>query len=334
MNIYLSHQSAVDFWRNCASIDVCEQASMRVVSDASAGANCAEEYALSRFGIRTDCVHVLVGSAGARRQSKKCACHVVGNQLPMGSFYKLAAHVYVTSPELTLTHMASVLDRIDLIKLVCEFCGTYRIGVDGQGCVCDGIEPLTSLRQLAAYGRRYGSVAYAKGLGIAVGHSFDNSGSPKETELAMRLCLPCNMGGYAMPRPELNVKFILPLDIAYRIGRSFFRCDLYWKSHNIAVEYDSDLWHSGEEKIADDALRRNILEGRGIRMLTATSEQLASVVLFDVFARGLMRMLGHRHRTNCSDWVARRRRLHEKLLHGDDESPGRQFGRDMNDYFG
>lgn len=48
--------------------------------------------------------------------------------------------------------------------------------------------------------------------------------------------------------------------VAY--GRQF-RCDLLWPTASLCVEYDSDMFHTGSQKIARDARRRNALASLG-----------------------------------------------------------------------
>ncbi len=111
----------------------------------------------------------------------------------------------------------------------------------------------------------------ANGIKIArwaLDHVLDRSASPAETKVALALTLPCKIGGMGLPQPSLN-RFI-PLNAAEQkaLNRSYFLCDLYWEQAKLAIEYDSDAEHSGSERIASDAARRNALLRLGITVIT------------------------------------------------------------------
>ena len=75
-----------------------------------------------------------------------------------------------------------------------------------------------------------------------------------------------------LPQPSLN-RFI-PLNAAEQkaLNRSYFFCDLYWEQAKLAIEYDSDAEHSGSERIASDAARRNALLSLGITVITVGNQ--------------------------------------------------------------
>ena len=314
MDIYLSHKTALDFWHSCTSLDGYEIASKRAVTSAYAGADCVDRFGLHRFVPDDAPMHVLVGQEKQRRNSKACQSHIVSRRLPRGSLYKIAAHVYVTSPELTIMQVMHDMEIVELMKLVCEFCGTYRILPRGRGSLYDDVKPLTSLSELAAFGKRFGAASYEKHLEKAVRHSFDGSGSSMETKLALLLTLPRYMGGYALPRPELNVSMPIPPAFRWQVGKSSFRCDLYWRSEGIAIEYDSDEEHAASVKILEDALRRNILESKRIRMLTVTKRQVYSLSNLNVLAEEVRLVLRVRDRNTGVGVMNRRRELHEAVM--------------------
>ena len=75
-------------------------------------------------------------------------------------------------------------------------------------------------------------------------------------------------------------------------GSAFFSCDLFWPDGGVAVEYDSDMFHTGSERIARDSERRNALSYLGISVVTVTRRQVMSAVGCDRIARLLEKHLG------------------------------------------
>lgn len=92
---------------------------------------------------------------------------------------------------------------------------------------------------------------------------------PMESLLSMLLCLPPSLGGFGLPRPELNY----PIEtnegsVAMR------RCDLCWPDQRFALEYDSDTFHSDASKLHLDSSRRSALEKAGIHVVSVTKNQV------------------------------------------------------------
>lgn len=95
------------------------------------------------------------------------------------------------------------------------------------------------------------------------------SASPMESLLSMLLCLPPSLGGFGLPRPELNY----PIEtnegsVAIR------RCDLCWPDQQFALEYDSDTFHSDASKLHLDSSRRSALEKAGVHVVSVTKNQV------------------------------------------------------------
>lgn len=57
-------------------------------------------------------------------------------------------------------------------------------------------------------------------------------------------------------------------------GREIARVDLAYPEHRIAVEYDSDRWHTGVGRRHRDAACRNRLRGLGWTVIEVTPPQL------------------------------------------------------------
>lgn len=92
-----------------------------------------------------------------------------------------------------------------------------------------------------------------------------------ESLLSMLLCLPPSLGGFGLPRPELNC----PIEtnegsVAMR------RCDLCWPDQQFALEYDSDTFHSDASKLHLDSSRRSALEKAGVHVVSITKTRFST----------------------------------------------------------
>ena len=230
--------------------------------------------------------------------------HVCGHPLPEGSLIDVGGGLFVCSPELCFFQMASQLRFAKLLELGFELCGTYILpvqGVHGEGADEAKMQlynrtPLTSKERLSAFLAHaegvFGQRRFSKVLQFIV----DRSASPRETTLFLLLALPYKYGGYGFPKPELNAK-VMPTKAAKEMSsKKFFRCDLFWPEHNVAVEYESDLIHLTPQKIASDSMKRNSLIAMGITVITVTNKQIVSTVEFERVAKQLAVSLGRRLR--------------------------------------
>jgi hypothetical protein len=99
------------------------------------------------------------------------------------------------------------------------------------------------------------------------------------------------------------------------VGKRYFRCDLLWARFRVAIEYDSDMFHTGKEKIANDSVRRNVLGFMGINVITVTRSQLYSASGMQSIAEQLAKAMRKREiadlRVNAATAALRDWLLHE-----------------------
>lgn len=271
-------------------------------------------------------VDIMTSRTGWRPQAPERRCHAMSAPLPAGSFYWVAPNIAVASPEVVFLELATALSQVRLLRAGFELCGTYstgsyertlggETGPDMPGGLARRLPLTTSERLRDHLGRIAGR---PHGLGAAVwaaGRVLDRSASPAETSSALLLCLPRRLGGYGLPRPQLNRRVDVPEPLQPMVGKRYLVCDLYWEGARLDVEYDSDTHHLDSLRAAADARRRNALESLGIGLVSLTTRHLYDAGLFDKAARQMARALGSRQRDRGAyDWEGRRSRLRAELL--------------------
>lgn len=260
------------------------------------------DHPLVRCGILSLPVHVL--ALENRRNSTTLTIHGV-RPLPPGSLRAivlpdLREPLFVTCPELTLVHMASLASFPRTVHLGYEFCGTFApdesrpFGVRSR-------RPLTSPEKIASYLSTVERMHGTKAVRAALPRILRRSASPRESTLAEFLTLPYAKGGSNVERPSMNADVPIPSRSRWRSDSSSLRCDLLWRDKGVAVEYDSTLCHTGAERIANDASRRNMLESLGLTVVTATWRQVENYQEYNRFVHILAGLLGTRIRPACSD---------------------------------
>lgn len=252
-----------------------------------AGASAMLELGRNR-GIPPDVpLDVVVPSGETHRTTKSVLRHPSKVDYGPGTLCKIGNGLFVLTPEVCFCQVAGVIattlkGRLDprlhvvvLARLGTELCGGYSLSASRRGFV--DREPLTSVSRLlaAAYDLQgsYGRGRVWESLRWVV----DGSRSPKETDLYLILCLPAELGGFALPRPILNHA----IDVRGERDGFFARwetctVDLYWPYARLVVEYDSKTNHDdlGQEKVAADAERADALEELGYEMVTIRTADL------------------------------------------------------------
>lgn len=289
MTVVLSHTSALQYLHLKRSSIVHLSGARRIEAMMKKPPNLDITALRNEIGL-TGRIHLLVGSDGNRRTSTKVICHIWSGILPKGSILETSQGFYLCSPELVFLQMAEKMSLVELIRLGYELCGTYETV---SGTIASS-PPLTTVARLDAFlakvNRKRG-VAKAR---RALAYIHENSASPMETVVAMLFCLPYKLGGYGFPAPELNYGIDRRTGKRARSRAGSYVCDLYWPDEKAAIEYDSDLFHTGEERLAKASIRRRALAELGITVVTVTNRQVSTISETDGVARLLGQAMGKR----------------------------------------
>ena len=310
MNYYLHAYSSLPVLYEQESLPQREKRRLIGNCAASLELDSKDDVMLRRAGVRARPIHVFVDRAEKRRRAPEVKTHVLGAVPPIGSFIRLSERVYLSSPEFCFLQMASVLDFIELIRFGYELCATYRLDEHLDAGFRQFV-PLTDTRKLSAYLSRAGHMKGVKAATRALSYILESARSPRETALAMLLTLHTRYGGWQLPKPVLNHRVYVGGDVEGYLHRYI---DLYWPQWRIGLEYDSDAFHVGAERITRDSVREKVLRSNGIRMLRVTNEELLNPIKLDLAISTLERELGRQPRKKKPETNIKRRQLANKLL--------------------
>lgn len=318
MRIVLAYISALDFWRSALSDEGSARMACRarILPDRAPHALAVQSHPLAQSGASSFPVHLL--AHGSQRKASDILVVHQAKDLPDGSLRQIVIPgsdepLLTTSPELTFVHMASLLSFPRTVHLGYELCGTFAPDESKPYGVRDR-KPLTTPAKLASYLNKAERMKGAKRARSALPYILGMSASPRESTLAELITLPCHRGGSGIENPEMNAVIPISSSNRWATDRSSFRCDLLWRDQGVAVEYDSTLCHTGAERIANDASRRNALEPLGLTVVTATWRHVTNYKEYNRFARILAKHLGTRIRPNCPDYPNRQLALRSELL--------------------
>ena len=317
MRVFICKQSAVRFWLSAWSdgVDPHALSPVRSLRYAVNNAKQVQEFALERFGFTDYPLDILVADPNLRCISDVHRTHLWSSTITPGSFVEIARGIFVSSPAFAFVQMATELDAVDLSKLGIELCGCYRIDdIDFRGF--SQVDPRIELEQLKGYVSKSSNCRGIKAARSATRWIASVSASPMETNLVLILCLPTRFGGYGFPVPLMNYRIELDETASRMAGKSYYKCDGYWPEFKVAMEYESDMFHTGSEKIASDSLRRNVLGYLGITVITVTRQQLYSIQGMESVARQLAKAIGNSRKASAIEATSSTKILQERLLFG------------------
>lgn len=319
MKTFLSHQTALAYWRCHFPLDSDLGPAARV-SGAEDCSSCKADVTGSvpeELAIPGRPIDVLVFDDCRRRRSSAVACHAWQTPLPPNAFYR-ARGIYVSSPEFVFLQMAALLPIEQLIALGCELCGQYAMLPKGthHAWSIDGMptraNPLTSTSKLAAFLEKAGKANGKAKARRALKYVIDGSRSPMETMTYLLLCLPVMLGGYGLPKPEMNATIALNDEARTIARRRHCEGDLCWPDAKLDVEYHGEV-HVGAPQMKSDVGRELGIEHMGWRVLTVTSPQVLDASQFETVAKEAATRLRKRLRPSALDASAQRNALRHEL---------------------
>lgn len=319
MKTFLSHATALAYWRYHFPLD----SELGPAARISGAEDCASRKAdvvgsaPEEFAIPGSPIDVLIFNEACRRRSAGVKCHAWQTRLPDNAFYRVRG-IYVSSPEFVFLQMASTLSIEQLIALGCELCGQYVLlpdGVTHPGSLDEmpkRLTPLTNVNRIAEF---LEAASRAKGKAKAqraVKYVIDGSRSPMETMTYMLLCLPVMLGGYGLPKPEMNAPIKLDEEARAIARRRHCEGDLCWPDDTLDVEYHGEP-HVGADQMKSDVGRELGIEHMGWRVITVTSPQVLDAVQFETVVKEIAMHLRMRLRAAALQAEARRGRLRYEL---------------------
>lgn len=328
MKVYVQGLSALAHYRSSSAkldIERCPK-SVCELEDATSSRKHVMEAQIRRLGIGEPSpdhpLEVLVHSSKERSRSKAVSARVWKGPIAETAFRLVARDVYVSSPEFVFLQLATRLDLPELVALGMELCGSYRrnvvvpsLGTGETQLITEyNQQPLTTPKRLnGLLSSMKSSPGTSKAL-KALEYVLPNSASPMETALYLLLCLPRRLGGYALPKPELNPPIVLSKAGRRHTLRSKAKPDLYWRDAKLDLEFNSDEFHT-EGSRADDSMRRKALERMHVEVIELTTAELFATSLFHATAlRIALRLKKQLRPENEGDFILRRASLRKSLL--------------------
>ena len=268
-------------------------------------------------------VDLLIRDVNSASTRANVALHICNSKVLPSMLLPIGADLkgFVTSPEFTYLQVASKLDFIGTILAGSALCSNYFLNQNGHGGVSQRQNgPLTNraaiAKFLATQGRKRGIIPAKR----ALQHIVEKARSPRETSLALLLCLPYNLGGFNLGTVELN----RPIELENRYGEKITRIpdltiqlkDKRQKRATVLLDYDPAVTHSGVQKITRDLDRENeLVTGVQCPHFSVSGEMLKSFESVQGLVHQIRESTGITARdTTMSDLEERQRELWTRLF--------------------
>lgn len=234
---------------------------------------------------------IVVGSREKRRVRKDFKCHLSLSDMPHGAYLEIAPDAFVASPVLCLLQRCGDLTYAGRIKLAARFCGCYAPSKgDPRGFITR--PPLQSVDDMLSFIELFPVARSTRQALEAVQWALPNAASPMETEMVMPFYLPGFKGGFGLPRPVMNDRLTLTARARAMTGKSEVRIDAYWPDAGFGLEYQSKMFHDGDERYGEDIGRQLALESMGKTIHMVTMEQLKNMAQLEYIAELIASHLG------------------------------------------
>lgn len=312
MECVMFGHTALRWWRQNRSLANVERAVASMADESFPSLRDTRQLMESQLRDEKGKVHVCSPCKEGRLVRAGVTAHVWSVLPGEALYYQPGQRFFAPSPEALFLQMAAVLDEIDLVRLGFELCGWYSHYPQSERNVWKR-HPLTNTASILQYldgsGRVFGMAKARRALRYVCNDSY----SPMETVVAMSLVLPRCKGGCGLPAPLMNAPIELNSAISPE-GKGHFKCDLLWERQRVAVEYDSNEYHSTVESLNRDSVRRASLNALGYEVLSVTRNQVFDEESWSVTVKALCLMLGRDFRTAMKDYASKRTALVNRLL--------------------
>lgn len=312
MKAVISHASALEYWRTVSTLRLPQPSPSRALMPGERLPNDEAARLRAQHGL-TSPVHVLVSKHQRCSDTAHVTFHTRNDPLPLGSLARIEKDVFVVMPEYVIVQAAVEASFPQLVDLCYEFCGTYTPSANPSPKDFNQ-RPETSIQKIESYLSRASSLHGVRLARRAIRYALPGSASVAETTLSMLFTLPYMNGGCSLSRPKLNYRIDPGCRARRNVSQDYYKCDLFWEKASLAVEYESNLCHTGAERIAKDSQRRDELAGMGVTVVTITARQLFNLQAFNKAAQTIAQLLGERIQPRNEHFTQRQLELRSILL--------------------
>lgn len=185
------------------------------------------------------------------------------------------------------------------------------------GEFASNLQPITNAKQIKNYVNKYARLnknAWGlKNMQEACEILEDNSASPMESRLYVKLCGPRNKGLYACRNLKFN-QAVIPSQEAKKIaGQSIIMPDISCAAKKVAIEYNSSQFHENSVQGQKDQRRRDALVHDGWVVFSFTPQQVYDADTFHILALKILKSLDQYKRIRHKNFILNNQKAFDLL---------------------
>ena len=247
-------------------------------------------------------LHLLVSTDRCAHSTRLATRHVSTVRHPPGSFVRVGARTWVSSPELLPFQMARTCTPVELALLLDELLGIYAIDPSRHEGMLTRDAPLTTKGDVEAFLHQVGSGYGSRKVRAALPLASQDSASPMESKLALRVRAPRELGGYGTEFVSMNEEVSLrPIGDEFDARRIRKPDILFLRRHvpehegvhvfrGVALDYNGAIHLSAEQAAIDDDRRIELL-AHDIKPYAVNKQQYDSIESMDFVMDAILRDL-------------------------------------------
>lgn len=234
---------------------------------------------------------IIVQDKNKSFSSKNLIFHVFNN-IPNKSFAEIKSGILISNPEFMFLQLANNLALFDLVKIGYEICGNYVYDIS-QNKFISCKKPLSSVKKInntINAIKRTGQ--WCRGINKAqqaLKLICENSFSPQETNLYIKLCADTKYGGFGVKNLRLNQAIKLSAKARQLAGQQSIMPDISNTKTKIAIEYDSDEFHDNQFQNRKDKRRIDALLADGWKVYSFVPGQVNNISTFYKMATDILK---------------------------------------------
>lgn len=254
-------------------------------------------------------IEIMVKSKNEAHNNWRFKYKVCTASLPNNSIQKINNAIYCVRPELMLMQLASILPYEQLALISFEMCGTYTIDPCSHNFI-NNLKAQTSYSEINEYVNKYKKLNSkykgSKNMQDVLKVLGENSASPMESRLFLKLCGPRNRGFYGCKDLTMNSPVQLSSKAAKVAGQSIVIPDISCVKSKVAIEYNSTMYHENQKQGQKDRRRRDALVYDGWKVFSITPQQLYNEQTFHIIALQILKALGQNNYFKVNNFEEKR----------------------------
>ncbi|MDO5329169.1 MAG: hypothetical protein Q4E88_03615 [Coriobacteriia bacterium] len=248
---------------------------------------------------------VLLDRVNKKARNSLINCHSCKYRLSAENFYNIVSDdevlnttlfnsIVIVSPELAIFQLSRIVPVWRLLQWTIELMGNYAIDINCQFGFTKCKPLITNLKNMKnlTISLSNSKLSNNSNLILCIDYAASGSVSPAETNLYILLCGPRKLGFFQIRKLIFNIEIELSDEAIKISGQNSVTPDLLYLNKKVAIEYDSDAFHTNNYQDQKDKRRIMALTHDGWKVFVVTAFQINNYNSFCQLALDILKACG------------------------------------------